>query len=309
MTVPACLSAPRVSIVVLTYNRKDEVCATLARLTALSDGSSGPYPIIVVDNASTDGTAQRIATEYPQIELVRAPANLGAAGRNLGMERVRTRYAAFSDDDTSWSATALSTAAHILDAHPVITVLNARILVGAEARADPACEVMAASPLRSFEGVGPELIGFMAGACVMRTAAFREAGGYWPPLFIGGEEALLALDIMENGGRIVYAPNVITRHWPSARRNAKRRRGLTTRNDIWTAWLRFPPRMALRRSVEVFTKPAPWGDKLGLVRETLAAAFLIWRHRRCLSPRVCQSVEQVWRQESAPTMRKTVYDP
>lgn len=299
--------ATRVTIVVLTYNRKDEVCATLARLSALRDGASRPYRIIVVDNASTDGTQARIAAEFPHVELVRAASNLGAAGRNLGVERVRTPYVAFADDDTNWLGCSLSIAAHILDAHPVITVLNARIVVGEDARADPACETMAASPLRSFEGVGPELIGFMAGACVMRTEAFTRAGGYWPPFFIGGEEALLALDIMEQGGRIVYAPNVVTHHRPSNLRDSRQRRSLTARNDIWTAWLRLPVGMAIHRSVRVFRDTRTWTERLRLVFEVLAGAARVARHRRVLSARVRQSVQEVWREEAAPAFRYSVY--
>ncbi|MVW79900.1 glycosyltransferase family 2 protein [Bordetella sp. 02P26C-1] len=299
--------ATRVTIVVLTYNRKEDLCATLARLTRLRDGASLPYRIIVVDNASTDGTGERVHAEYPHVEVVRAPSNLGAAGRNMGVARVRTPYVAFCDDDTAWQGSSLSIAAHILDAHPVITVLNARIVVGEDARSDPACDIMAASPLRSFEGVGPELIGFMAGACVMRTEAFRKAGGYWPPFFIGGEEALLALDIMEQGGRIVFAPNVVTHHRPSRLRDARQRRSLTARNDIWTAWLRFPAGMALRRSFQVFAKCASWLDRLRLARDVLAGAWLVARYRQVLCQPVCRSVEEVWNEESAPTLRHTVY--
>lgn len=298
----------RLSIVLLTYNRQQEVCETLARLTSLWS-VEGHFPIIVVDNASTDDTTERIQTAFPNVVVLRAPTNLGAAGRNLGVARVRTPYVAFCDDDTAWMPMALSTAAHILDAHPEISVLNARILVGPQARPDAACDAMAASPLRTIEGIGPELTGFMAGACVMRTAAFREAGGYWPPFFIGGEEALLALDILEKGGRIVYAPNLVTRHWPSSLRNAAQRRGLTARNDIWTAWLRYPVRMALRRSAQVMSTVPTKKGKLRLLRDALRGTTLIWRHRQCLSPPVCTRVELVWHVQAVSHDINSVHEP
>lgn len=289
---------PRVSIVLLTYNRQDEVCATLARLKRLST-AAGPPPVIAVDNASTDGTAQRIADEYPDVELIVSQTNLGAAGRNLGVQCVRTPYVAFSDDDTAWSPTALDTAAGILDAHPHIAVLNAQILVGNEARIDPACDVMAASPLAEVDDVGPELIGFMAGACVMRTASFRDAGGYWPPLFIGGEETLLALDILERGQHIVYAPSVVTHHWPSSLRDNDRRRRLMARNSIWTAWLRLPVPMALRSSIEEFKNTPTLLARLQLSSDVLSGAVAVWRHRRCVSDSVCARVERVSRSRAA----------
>lgn len=298
MSTQYAAQAPCISIVVLTYNRREEVCATLRRLLAVSTALGG-LPIVVVDNASTDGTAQRIAHEFPQVELVRAVANVGAAGRNLGVQHVHTPYVAFSDDDTSWSRTALEAAAGILDEHPDIAVINAHVLVGQQARDDPACQVMATSPLPSVKGVGPQLIGFMAGACVVRTSSFRQAGGYWAPLFIGGEETLLAWDILEQGGRIVYAPAVVTHHWPSSKRDAVQRRNLIARNDIWTAWLRLPVGMALRRSADVFRNAPTPRAKCRLLMDSLRGASTIRRYRRPLNALVCQKIEQVW-QTPAP---------
>lgn len=109
-TRPAHDDAARVSVVVLTFNRADQVLDTLARLAALPDR----IDIVVVDNASSDDTAERIRQAFPFVELVIAPANMGAAGRNLGVARVRTEYVAFCDDDTWWDAGSLTRAADIL---------------------------------------------------------------------------------------------------------------------------------------------------------------------------------------------------
>src|SRR5690606_18892858 len=146
----------RVTIVVLTYNRCEELCRSIAHLEALPEQA----PIVVVDNGSTDATQDCIKAKFPRVTLVSAGQTLGSAGRNLGVAHVRTPYVAFCDDDTWWAPTALSRAADILDQHPQIAVLNARIVVGPEARPDPACHVMENSPLGRIAGVGPLLIGF-----------------------------------------------------------------------------------------------------------------------------------------------------
>src|SRR5690606_39050642 len=147
-------------VVVLTFNRRDEVLATLAGLRAnLADAPS--TPIIVVDNGSTDGTAQAIRQRFPDVRLVESPRNLGAAGRNLGVEQVHTPYVAFCDDDTCWQPGALQLAADILDEHPSVALVNARILVGPEKRTDSACAPMADSPLGEV-GSHRLLLGFMA---------------------------------------------------------------------------------------------------------------------------------------------------
>ncbi|MDM9557673.1 glycosyltransferase family 2 protein [Bordetella petrii] len=277
MTVPA-----RVSVVVLTHNRREELMRTLQRLARLP----GRHPVIVVDNGSTDGTAQAVMQQFPGIELVRAPANLGAAGRNLGVRVVGTEYVAFCDDDACWEPGALETAVRIMDATPEMGVLAARILVGEQGRPDPACGVMEESPLPEQPGVGPGLLGFMAGACVMRTEAFRRAGGYWPPLLIGGEEHLLALDILEHGWRIVYAPAVCTRHWPSAARDAPLRRRLLARNAVWTAWLRLPAGMAWRATLREFRLQPTARARLRLARDVSRGLAAVLARRRVVSPRV-----------------------
>jgi glycosyltransferase involved in cell wall biosynthesis len=86
----------RISVVVITYNRCDELDRTLQRLAELPEQP----PVIVVDNASTDGTAEMVRSRHPGVALLTPNANLSAVGRNLGVEAARTPYVAFCDDDT-----------------------------------------------------------------------------------------------------------------------------------------------------------------------------------------------------------------
>ena len=138
---------PRISVVVLTHNRRDELLGTLARLTALP----ARRPIIVVDNDSSDGTREAIVRRFPEVALLHAGGNLGAAGRNLGIHAARTPYVALADDDTWWTEPALRRGAELLDAHARLAVVTAQVLVGVDAHADPACAVMATArvPMKS----------------------------------------------------------------------------------------------------------------------------------------------------------------
>src|SRR5262249_15786903 len=151
-------------------------------------------PLIVVDNASTPGLLAPIRRGFPGATWLRCPCNQGAAGRNAGVACARTRYVAFCDDDTWWAPGSLQRAAHLLDASSNVVAVSARVLVGDAQHEAAPCMRMAASPLRSSGLPGPALLGFMAGACVMRTAAYRAVGGYERRLFLGAEEWLMALD-------------------------------------------------------------------------------------------------------------------
>src|SRR3546814_6010343 len=74
---------------------------------------------------------------------------------------------------------------------------------------DPLAISMMHSPLADDYLHGPQLLDFMADACVMRTRTFYDVGGYWPPLFAGGEDRLMALDLADRGWRIIYARDVV----------------------------------------------------------------------------------------------------
>ena len=248
----------RVSVVVLTHNRVDELERSLRHLLRLPERP----PIVVADNASHDGSAERLARGFPQVACVRCAANRGAAGRNDGVARVRTPYVAFCDDDTWWAPGALSRAADLLDAHPRLAAVAARVLVGADERLDATCEAMAASPLEARGLPGPALIGFMAGAVVMRTAAYREVGGYEPRLFIGAEEGLLGLDLAARGWQMAYAAEVVVHHHPSSLRRSRHRHMLLASNRIRIAWLRL-------------SAGAAWQESLAALREARARALVV----------------------------------
>jgi GT2 family glycosyltransferase len=133
----------RVSVVVITYNRCEELDRTLQRLAELPEQP----PVIVVDNASTDGTADMVRTRYPDVALLAPGANLGAVGRNLGVEAAGTPYVAFCDDDTWYEPGSLALAADLLDAHPRLALVQASITVEPDGRLDEICVEMADSPL------------------------------------------------------------------------------------------------------------------------------------------------------------------
>ena len=235
---------PPVSLVVLTRDRPEELRRTLTRLVALPERP----PIIVVDNGSRAGTLDTLRREFPAVRWEPLGYNAGAAGRNAGVARVRTPYVAFCDDDAWWAPGSLAAATPLLERHPQVAVLSARVLVGPGGTEDPACAAMAASPLPRGHLPGPLLMGFLAGACVMRRSAFLEAGGYEPALFLGAEEALLALDLCALGWSIVYAADLTVHHHPSAHRDAAERRRLLLRNELLVAWLRRPPGVAVSKT-------------------------------------------------------------
>ncbi|HDR8922474.1 TPA: glycosyltransferase [Burkholderia vietnamiensis] len=270
---------PRVTAVVLTYRRADELARTLARLTALPDRPA----IVVVDNGSDDATAALVRERFAHVTLVHAPGNVGASGRNLGVAVARTRHVAFCDDDTWWAPGSIAEAANLLDAYPHVAAVTARVLVGAEEREDPTCKLMADSPLDASVALpGRPILGLLAGATAFRRDAYLRAGGYHPRYFLGGEEALLALDLYRAGAWLVYAPQLTVHHYPSTHRDARARRSVSTRNDVWTAWLRWPAGAAFAHTVRMLPRLR---RERGIL-PALAGLPWILRERHAIPPHV-----------------------
>ncbi len=271
----------RVSVVVITHNRCEELHRTLAALEELPESPA----VVVVDNGSSDDTCEMVRRRHPTVTLVAAGANLGAVGRNVGVELLQTPYVAFCDDDTWYDPGALSTAAGLLDAHPRLAVITASILVEPRGRLDPICEEMARSPLeRPPDLPGHPLLSFLAGVSVVRRSAFLEAGGFSSRLWLGGEEELLACDLVRNGWNLAYVPEVTAHHHASKIRDAHLRRRHGIRNTLWFTWLRRPLWSALRRTVLLLRRLPPDRVTALALFEAVRGAAWVLRERNPVPP-------------------------
>jgi len=274
---------PRVAVVMITHNRINEVMRSLGELARLPERPR----VVVVDNGSNDGTARAVAERFPDVEVLDAGGNLGAAARTLGVRHVDAPYVAFCDDDTWWEPGCLGKAADLFDQEARLAVVTGRVLVGDENREDPACAVLANSPLPREPGMpGPPLLGFLAGASVVRRGAFLEAGGFEPRFFIGGEEELLAADLAARGWWLCYVPELVVHHHPSRLRDPSGRRDTMARNALWFAWLRRPLPVALRKTLEPALR-RPWSrDTWRTLAEALRGLPWALSRRRGLPPAV-----------------------
>lgn len=277
------MTAGRVTVVIITRDRRAELLSTLAHMTTLPDRA----PVVVVDNASTDHTADAVTEQFSQVTLLRSDHNLGALGRNLAVQDIDTPYVAFCDDDTRWQPGALSRAADLLEAHPGLASVTGRILVAPMMVEDPITPELRDSPVPGPAWLpGPALLGVLAGASMFRVTAFREVGGFSPRLWLGGEEELLALDLAARGWWMCWAPDVVVEHAPSTSRDPRRRRQLGIRNTLWTAWLRRPLLSALRRTGTLLRSIPRDRASVVALGEALAGLGWVLRERRVVPPEV-----------------------
>jgi GT2 family glycosyltransferase len=231
------LHPPRsaVTCVVASRNRRADLLASLPRHEA---------PVVLVDNASTDGTVEAVRAAHPAVTVVPLDRNEGALARTVGTARAGTPFVAFTDDDSWWAPGDLARAVQVMRAHPRLALLSARILVGPEEELDPVCTELAASPLGTEPDLpGPSLLGFVACAALVRTEAFTAVGGFDPVVRFPGEEERLALDLAAAGWGLAYVDDLTVHHHPSTSRDPDtvRQAGIW-RSRVLTALMRYPLR-------------------------------------------------------------------
>ncbi len=271
-------------IVIVTRNRVETLLGTLARLTALPERC----PIVVVDNASTDGTPAAVRAHFPAVTVLALTRNRGGVARNYGVRQLACAYIAFADDDSWWAPGSLTRAIDYFAATPRLGLLMARILVGPTERLDPACAEMARSPLPRPLGLpGVPILGFVACGAIVRRAAFLEVGGFDPRFGTGGEEAIVAMSLAAHDWQLSYLADVVAHHHPSPSRPNMRERYIEGISDrLWEAWLRRPLGPALRITANHLrlarTDPI---NRAGVVRAIRELPHIL-RQRRVVPPHV-----------------------
>jgi GT2 family glycosyltransferase len=121
---PATL--PDVSICIVNWNCADLLRKCLASIYAQPQGVE--FEVVIVDNASTDGAAEMVAAEYPQVTLVRNEHNLGfSRGNNQAAQIARGRYLFFLNNDTEVPAHTLREFVGFADRNPGVGMVGPRL--------------------------------------------------------------------------------------------------------------------------------------------------------------------------------------
>lgn len=117
------------SIVILNYNTRDLLRECLQSLrAALTSPDFGPDlwddslgEVLVVDNASSDGSAEMVVDEFPWATVIQSPRNIGfSAGNNLAIPQTRGRYVLFLNPDTTVPPETLPEMLRFMDARPEV---------------------------------------------------------------------------------------------------------------------------------------------------------------------------------------------
>ena len=214
---------PELSIVVVSWNTKALLADCLASLAR--DPRSAAWEVLVVDNASADGSADMVAADFPWAQLIRSERNLGfAGGNNLALRRARGRHLLLLNSDTRVPAGALGPLVDALDAEADVGAVGPR-LVDAAGRLEMSC---GRAPSLGGEIVHKLLlhrlfpffrfgrwdhrsrrdVGWVTGACLMVRGDAARAEGYLDEgIFMCYEDLEWCLRLRAAGWRILYLPD------------------------------------------------------------------------------------------------------
>lgn len=121
---------PKVSIVIVNWNTRDLLRGCL---TSIQAQTAVPHELIVVDNASVDGSASMVAAEFPGVRLIANPVNRGFAGaNNQGLAIARGRHLLLLNPDTIILDHAIDRTLAWLANHPDVGCVGCQVLEGPE---------------------------------------------------------------------------------------------------------------------------------------------------------------------------------
>jgi len=218
-------AAPQVSVVISTYNRGALLENAVRSVLAQDEASAPSFELIVVDNNSTDETAElirRVAELDGRVRYVFEPQQGSSYGRNAGIREARAPLIAFTDDDVLAEPDWLASIVRAFDEHSGTDVVGGRVLpvwpspppawltrdhwtplalidYGERSiEVDAACPICLVSANLSFRRAVLDSVGGFA-------AAFQLVKGS-----VGSvEDHELLLRVLSTGRKVVYDPRVV----------------------------------------------------------------------------------------------------
>jgi GT2 family glycosyltransferase len=227
----------KVSCFLITRNRVDDLCDCIDHLLAQD---YRPLEIVLLDNASSDGTLDRVARDYPEVVRLASDRNLGVAGgRNCAMEACTGDLLVGVDDDAILEDTSfLQRMVAEFEADPTLGCLCPRIVNYHTGLMDPK-ELPAKDKRKSDRRF--ETSYFVGCLFAIPRTVLDRTGNFPAGYFYAGEESDLGLRIFQKGYRLVYEPSFVVRHKVSPLRSTNRTKyRYYIRNRIWFAVSFYP---------------------------------------------------------------------
>lgn len=239
------MTLPLVSVVVITQNRKNDLRRCIQSIFSQQDEN---FEVLVIDNASQDGTCEMLARDFPDVHIHRSETNLGVpGGRNLGFKNAAGNICITIDDDAEFmQPDSIRHVRRYFEEDSALACISFQILEGSERKV---AQKFVPRRDRKIFSVDTEGALFCGTGFAVRRDMFLELGGFWEmlaPYF--GEEPDLSYRMLERGYKILHTVQVpVLHHESPVMRPNERRTYCGARNTPWIAIRSLPwfPAMSL----------------------------------------------------------------
>jgi GT2 family glycosyltransferase len=300
---PAAATPPDLTVLIVNWNAREPLLRCLASVAAATPGLA--CEVLVVDNASADGSRRAVARSFPEVRLLASEVNLGfGRGVAFGLRSAAGRYVAVVNPDVELGAGSLAVLAALLDREeraalvgPAIRSPDGQLRSGAE-RLPGVASAFADVPLlgrlyratrdRRRHASQRRRCDWVRGPCMLlRRSALEAAGGFPTETFLYGEEMLLGLALRNAGYDTWYEPAAGVEH--QAETSSKQRWGSLERAaQVRAARILVMRRRLSRPAFLIWNLLSLAGLSLGVATSSLAGRSLrrrLWAlHRRALGP-------------------------
>ncbi|MBI3471259.1 MAG: glycosyltransferase family 2 protein [Candidatus Solibacter usitatus] len=242
-----------ISVIVVNWNRRELLRACLRSLERQRGWESGAVEVIVVDNGSTDGSAEMAEREF-RVVLIRNRENRGfCAANNQGIAAARGQWIALLNNDAEADPYWLRELERVFEGRPEVGMAASKILVHEDPRRiDKAGHLIYLDGQNRGRGSGEidrgqydrleETLWPDGCAAMYRREMLDLIGGFDEDLFAYADDAELGLRARIAGWKCLYAPGAVVRHHRGATLGVQsaRRLELIERNRVLLAAKLFP---------------------------------------------------------------------
>lgn len=203
---------PEISVIVVSYNTSDIIEACLESLLAESPITR---EVFVVDNASTDGSADFIKTHFSSVNGIFNEKNVGfAAANNQVLPLCRGKYVLFLNPDASLHADAIEKMIAYMNDNPHVGLAGGNIMYP---NRDPQWTVSNRYPGQKYasdelEGLPGSIACVLGAAMITRSELMKMTGGFDEDFFLYGEDQDLCLRIRKAGYEIGHVADATVIH-------------------------------------------------------------------------------------------------
>jgi len=230
------MSSEKVSVVMLSYNRKADVEEGIRELL---DQNYKNIEIIVVDNGSTDGTAEMIQNHYPTVQLIALEKNIGVAAYNIGFQKSQGQYIVVLDDDSFPGKNAITRMVEEFSKNEKLGVVAFDVRNYYDYRSVTQTQP-APTPTETKEKCRYQMA-FNGAGVGIRKQCIDKVGGYPEEFFLYWNEQDLSIRILDAGYEIQWFTDIISLHkYSPTNRESWRAPFYYTRNLFWLIWKYFP---------------------------------------------------------------------